>query len=192
MRIIPPGGFRFLFASAAALTFLLAPWAVRADEPSLVVHLLGGSDHSYPVTQIKRVVFENTTLVIVKILGSDSYEVSTIRKLDFNWVPSDVTDPGQAAAMINAMHLFQNKPNPFTTQTRIGFKLPAQGRVELQILGADGRLIRTLLNDVQAAGAHEVLWDGLGNDGRKMPSGVYFYRLAGPGIQEGRQMIFLP
>jgi hypothetical protein len=192
MRIIKPGGSRLLLVGAALFMLLLSPWAARGDEPTLVVHLLDGQTHLYPVTQIERVLFADSTLSVVMASATDQYAASAIRRLDFNWTQSGVLDPTQAAAALKAMRLFQNKPNPFSTQTLIGFRLPASGRVGLQIVGADGRLIRTLVNQNRAAGNHEVTWDGLDNAGRKMPSGVYFYELTGPNLREGRQMIYLP
>jgi hypothetical protein len=171
---------------------LLSPWAARGDEPTLVVHLLDGQAHQFPVTQIERVVFVDSTLSVVTGSETSQYPTSTISRLDFFWSQTGVKDPRQAAAMLKAMHLFQNKPNPFSARTLIGFQLPASGRVGLQILGADGRLIRTLLNQNRSVGNHEVTWDGLDNAGRRMPSGVYFYELTGPDFREGRQMIYLP
>ena len=56
----------------------------------------------------------------------------------------------------------------------------------------NGQLLRTLLDDNCAAGWHTVGWDGRDESGRKMESGVYFYNLAAPGIDESRKMILLP
>jgi len=105
---------------------------------------------------------------------------------------SSVDDSTDAAGLIKAMRLFQNKPNPFTPVTRIGFDLAAAGRVELGIYSVDGRLIRALVDEERLAGSHEVTWDGRDAEGKKVAGGVYFYKLAGPGIAESRRMILLP
>ncbi len=93
--------------------------------------------------------------------------------------------------MIKAVHLFQNQPNPFSPKTQIRFELPQAGRVELEIYGVNGRLIRTLVNQEHDDGSHLVNWDGLNESGRKVPGGVYFYNLTAPGIKESRRMILL-
>ncbi|NIS38102.1 T9SS type A sorting domain-containing protein, partial [Candidatus Saccharibacteria bacterium] len=51
----------------------------------------------------------------------------------------------------------------------------------LKIFDIQGRLIRTLVNKTLSAGQHEVSWDGRNDNGVKLSSGVYFYR-----IQAGR------
>ena len=105
---------------------------------------------------------------------------------------SDTEDPTEGSARISKSGLLQNRPNPFTPVTKIGFELAQAGRVELAIYGVDGRLIRTLINEERLAGSHVVTWDGCDAEGKKLAGGVYFYKLAGPGIEESRRMILLP
>ncbi len=105
---------------------------------------------------------------------------------------SDTEDPTEGSARISKSGLFQNRPNPFTPVTKIGFELAQAGRVELAIYSVEGRLIRTLINEDRQAGSHEAIWDGCDAEGKKVASGVYFYKLAAPGIAESRRMILLP
>ncbi|MDZ4804000.1 MAG: FlgD immunoglobulin-like domain containing protein, partial [Candidatus Eisenbacteria bacterium] len=70
-------------------------------------------------------------------------------------------------------------PNPFHTAARIGFSLPLRGRVAIRVHAPDGRLVRTLVNQVMDAGPHAVDWDGRDDVGAEVPSGMYFYRLTG-------------
>ena len=70
-----------------------------------------------------------------------------------------------------------NVPNPFNPSTRVGFDLPAPGRVVLEVFDVRGRRIRGLVDAELPAGPHSVLWDGRDDGGRVMPSGVYFSRL---------------
>ena len=192
MRIMVPGGKWLLLSGASALVFLLWPGTARGDEPTLVVQLLDGQSHPYPVTQIQQVILEDSTLSVVGASGTDQYSMSATLRLDFFWDPAGIEGPEPPAAALKAMHLFQNQPNPFSARTRIAFQLPAPGRAVLQILAPDGRLIRTLCDQNQAAGAHEATWDGLDSAGRRLPSGIYFYELTGPGVRAGRKMIYLP
>ncbi|MFC1572565.1 alpha/beta hydrolase-fold protein [Candidatus Eisenbacteria bacterium] len=73
--------------------------------------------------------------------------------------------------------LRQNAPNPFNPSTTLAYVLPNRGRVELRIYEGSGRLMLTLVNDVQTAGSHEALWDGLDSTGQPAAHGVYFARL---------------
>lgn len=74
-----------------------------------------------------------------------------------------------------------NHPNPFNPATLIHFSLPEEQPVRLNVFGIEGKLVRQLLNETRGPGRHEVIWDGLGDDGRMQASGLYFYRIeAGP------------
>ena len=174
-------------------TLLLHPEA-RADEPMLALRLTGGESAVYAISHITRIGFEGEeTLVVVTATGSDSYATELIRRIEFLFEPfSAIDDPTEAAAMIKAIHLFQNQPNPFSPNTEIRFELPRNGKAELQIFGPDGRLVRTLVTGERVAGQHTVQWDGLDESGHRAAGGVYFYNLRAPGIEESRRMILLP
>ena len=74
--------------------------------------------------------------------------------------------------------LDQNYPNPFNPATKISFNLAAAGPVRLRIFDVSGRLVRTLIDDVEmAAGNHLAGWNGLDQTGRAVAAGVYFYNL---------------
>ena len=47
----------------------------------------------------------------------------------------------------------------------------------LCILDLEGRVVRDLVRDHRPSGRHRIQWDGRDNDGRAVPSGLYFYRL---------------
>jgi hypothetical protein len=74
--------------------------------------------------------------------------------------------------------LAPNQPNPFGVATRIVFRLREPGLIHLSIVGADGRRIRTLASGFRPAGEWPTLWDGVGDDGRHAPPGVYYCHLA--------------
>lgn len=72
-----------------------------------------------------------------------------------------------------------NYPNPFNPTTRIRYALPAPGVVSLRVFDASGRLVRVLLDRApRDAGYHAAAWDGTDDAGRRLASGVYFYRLS--------------
>ncbi len=71
----------------------------------------------------------------------------------------------------------QNYPNPFNSSTRINFELPHNAQVELKIIDLNGRVVKTLINDMRDAGAHNITWDGTNEFGEDVPTGVYLYQL---------------
>jgi hypothetical protein len=85
--------------------------------------------------------------------------------------------------------LEQNQPNPFRGATTISFELAHAARARLAIYDVAGRAVRTLIDEQQPPGRHEVLWDGRGPHGRRVSDGVYFYRLEVAGKTETRRLL---
>ena len=78
--------------------------------------------------------------------------------------------------------LGQNYPNPFNPTTRIKFSTPpnpAQEKTSLSLKVYDiiGNEVATLVNEEKPGGEYEVVWNA-----SNVSSGIYFYRLAIPGI----------
>ncbi len=87
--------------------------------------------------------------------------------------------------------LGQNAPNPFNPATEISYTLSGPARVELVIYNALGQRVRTLVASTQAAGEHRVVWDGHDDQGRRLASGFYLYRLRWDGGEISRKMTLL-
>jgi flagellar hook assembly protein FlgD len=77
--------------------------------------------------------------------------------------------------------LSQNYPNPFNPTTSIKYALPVQSRVAIHIYNVLGQRVRTLMNDDVAAGYHIAEWNGTGNEGQQLASGVYFLQMSATG-----------
>ncbi len=76
--------------------------------------------------------------------------------------------------------LAQNYPNPFNPSTtiRVGVPQSADGqRVTLRIYDVLGRQVRTLWTGNLKMGYHEFKWNGVNDHGRRVASGIYFYRV---------------
>ena len=82
--------------------------------------------------------------------------------------------------------LGQNYPNPFNPQTSIDYTVGKEGKVTLEIFNASGAKVRTLVSEVKKAGSYTASFEATG-----MASGVYFYRLVAPGINEYKKMVLL-
>jgi len=181
-----------LLASAAFLLACSCPPSAAAAEPFLAVRLAGGQGRSYALSEIERVTFGTETLEIITTGGTETHALESIVRIDFTldeWTGID--DPESAADVVKILHLFQNQPNPFSPETRIAYELPQAGRAELRIYAVNGGLVRTLVEAELEAGPHTVEWDGLDESGRAVSSGVYFYMLAAPGVEESRKMLLV-
>ena len=88
--------------------------------------------------------------------------------------------------------LLQNHPNPFNPTTNIQYVMEGPGHVLLQVFSIDGDLVRTLVNTHhEQASTYQVTWDGRRDDGRPMPSGIFFYRIETPVGAEMKKMVLL-
>ena len=83
-------------------------------------------------------------------------------------------------------------PNPFNPTTTIAFEVGEAGQVHLGVYDVAGRLVRTLVDDVRQPDLiHRVTWDGHGNDGADLASGLYFYRLTANDAVHTRKVVLL-
>ncbi len=84
--------------------------------------------------------------------------------------------------------LYQNRPNPFSSQTRIQFAIPAGEKGSLDLFDAAGRLVRSFkVGDIDSQ--RSVVWDGKDSLGREVPSGVYFSKLSCSGLFAFSKMV---
>jgi hypothetical protein len=108
--------------------------------------------------------------------------------------PDDfVTDviSDQPEALPEGYTLRQNYPNPFNPGTTIGYNLPVRAAVRIDIFNVLGQRVRTLVNQPQSAGSHNVVWDGTDDSGRQQAGGVYFYRARLGEVTVSRKMIMI-
>lgn len=103
--------------------------------------------------------------------------------------PSRVAQQDKQLAL--SYELRQNYPNPFNPATTIRYRIAKSEPVELTIYNLMGQKIRTLVNEVQSAGAHLAHWDGRNGQGQLVGSGVYFYSLKAGNFIHTRKMILL-
>jgi hypothetical protein len=104
----------------------------------------------------------------------------------------DGTPTGVGAGPVRApaLELRASAPNPFSHATGIHYSLAEAADVSLEIFDATGHRVRQLESGARAAGEHVATWDGRGDDGARLPSGVYFCRAsAGSQTQTGRLVL---
>ena len=87
--------------------------------------------------------------------------------------------------------LEQNYPNPFNPETRIRYQIPEGSHVGIAIYNLLGQRVRVLLNEAQAAGVYDIIWDGTNDSGVKLASGVYVYRMKAGNFTQIRKLILM-
>jgi uncharacterized protein YceK len=92
---------------------------------------------------------------------------------------------------LRPLMLKQNQPNPFGPSTIIEYDLEMAEQVELRILDATGRVVRSLARGEQAQGNHRYVWDGSDDAGREVSSGNYYYQVRVGDAVGSRGMVLL-
>jgi hypothetical protein len=82
-------------------------------------------------------------------------------------------------------------PNPFNPATTLHYRIPAPGRVTIDVYDVRGRVVATLRDGDEAAGSHSVRWDGRDREGHAAASGVYFARIAHGGAARTQKLVLL-
>ncbi len=100
-------------------------------------------------------------------------------------------------ARVYRTDLGANYPNPFNPSTQIPYVVggatgAAAVRVELTVYSVTGARVATLVNDLRQPGTYVARWNGTGQRGEPVPTGVYFARLAVDGaMATTRKMVML-
>lgn len=101
-----------------------------------------------------------------------------------DWFLTEVSD-GQSAGLLE-YRLGQNYPNPFNPVTTVGFSVPERCWVSIKLYSAEGREVRTLVDQALDPGRHTRVLDGEG-----LASGIYFCRMTAGRFVEARKLVLL-
>lgn len=125
-------------------------------------------------------------------LGSFDYARRMVGDVLFNLCGfiNDVppTDSGTVPAKTA---LAGNFPNPFNPTTNIKFSLSTPEIVHLTVYDLSGRAVTTLVNGPLAAAHHTIEWNGMDDNGKRVASGVYFYKLTAGDYSATDKMVML-
>lgn len=146
---------------------------------------------------------------IIRLIGSDS--LSTTWNADFilpngNVIPNVATGNGtgsrirlQTVTLVDqktnevpaSFEVLQNYPNPFNPSTTIRFEVPKASYINLKVLDALGREVRTLVDRNYTSGAYFQVWDGKDNNQLPAPTGVYFLQMNAGGYVSTKKMTLI-
>lgn len=111
-------------------------------------------------------------------------------------IETEIVDPEPVQP--ETFYLAQNYPNPFNPSTQIDFSINVDTDgaklrdVTLDIFNILGQRVITLVDEAMTPGEYSVTWAGNDNHGKKVATGVYFYRLRiGESEQATKKMLLL-
>ena len=97
---------------------------------------------------------------------------------------------GNEAVIPEVLELADNFPNPFNPSTTIKIAIPESGAVKLTVFNILGQPVKTLYDGQISAGTHSFQWDGTGDAGQSVTTGIYFYTLEAAGQRLVKKMLF--
>ena len=106
----------------------------------------------------------------------------------YEWQGYGVDEPDE---FNSDLYLLQNKPNPFNLSTAISFTSPLESHdAEITIFNLKGELIRKITSET-CSGINTLVWDGNNSQGKRVTSGIYFYRLISGNLERTKKMILI-
>ncbi len=182
--IDPPGGYNLTVAPADG-SEPAEVWFVPTDTPGEVYTLVIGPAPA-ATAAFKGASGSTGQLEAVTLFAYDSKGARIETKV--------VTDIEESGTLPGIFALYQNYPNPFNPRlgaTTIRYDVPKPSQFSLSIFDVTGRRVVTLVDGNQAAGSHNVEWDGKDAVGRQVAAGLYLVRLLADDFGASRTMMLV-
>jgi hypothetical protein len=117
---------------------------------------------------------------------NEDHSYETPARWLYTWIGNAWTGVEDETISPNTYSLSQNYPNPFNPVTTIKYTLKDAGKVTLRVYDVLGRLVSTLVNDMQNQGSYTVNFDA-----SNLASGMYIYKLESGSFQAVKKMMLL-
>ena len=193
----PGGPTAVCFASASATAeggYVTLSWqmAVHVPAPSFVVERSESTIQGFVVLDlaISQGAGLSFSCTDYSVVGGKTYWYR-IEFVGASGVESYGPIEVQVPEIPSVHRAYQNYPNPFNPACTIRYDIPTAANVSLQVFDLSGALVRTLVDGLREPGMYSEIWDGRAEDGRELPSGVYFYRLEAGDFRATSKMALL-
>jgi hypothetical protein len=197
VRIIRPWGGMTFYGNSQEQILWETFYPPRCDSLSLFYSLDNGRTYDTIITGIPGT--DTSYLWRVPNVSSDSCKVKIIAYgPGWQYDESDgvfrITPTGieENTSQYIKNFRFEVFPNPATG--KVSFKIWDAGKknLSLKIYNLAGELVRTLILTTKNQQPTTFIWDGRDGSGKKLPAGVYFYRLkTSDGFSETKELIIL-
>lgn len=117
--------------------------------------------------------------MVVANIPPDTILANAQNRLLINQTIVGIGDLPEGPSLPAAFALSQNYPNPFNPRTTVEVNIPegSQGKTFIGIYSVRGRLVKVIEDQTLPAGQYRFTWDGRGDAGEPLPSGIYLLTL---------------
>lgn len=115
------------------------------------------------------------------------------QNVDIGNLPLDwdmYTSADNQVADVNTI-LYGCFPNPFSESTTVNYELKEPSKTTLEIYNIKGQKINTLANCFTKAGKYSITWDSTDNNGNRVASGIYYFKMSAGRYSATRKVILL-
>ncbi|MFA5032813.1 MAG: C25 family cysteine peptidase [bacterium] len=112
----------------------------------------------------------------------------------YGFIPFDTSEISvEEKQQLFCFKLLQNTPNPVREKTSIQYCVgELTSKVKLNIYDASGRLTKTLIDNSNVKpGNYTIRWEGINNNGKKVASGIYFYKLETDNFKATKKLVLI-
>jgi len=134
-------------------------------------------------------------LIIVGYTFSSSFEDVYLVKTPAGEGPSGIPikelPPEELSADTSVISIYSSTPNPFYNEVDIRYFLRKKCDVEVSIHNIIGQKVKDFGREEKSSGVHNVSWNGVDNENKKLPNGIYFFRIEAGNEQAIRKLVLV-
>ncbi len=157
----------------------------RASENGGVIEMMTAKETvsiSYSISDGNEWVLES---------ANDSYTLTGTGSMDIPASSSYILVKGGTSTTPDTYSLGQGYPNPFNPETTIDYQIANAGHVNIVVYDMLGREVKTLVNGYHTPNMYSIIWNGTTNEGKMVPSGVYFYHMTSADFSQVNKVMLL-
>lgn len=121
-------------------------------------------------------------------INGNSIDIGAYEYHETSAEPQSVSQTMNVQVRPNPVYLHKRQDSFYCT---ISFNLPISGDINVDIYNIKGQKVRTLLDTYMTSGMHNIRWDGMDNNGTKVSSGVYLYKISNSYDEKTGRVIIL-
>jgi hypothetical protein len=181
VRLVPYMGNQYLLAGIQNISGNVQGWVARCSNQGDLLWSQSYGDSLYD--NVAGLAVDDSGYVYGAGIANSSQ--TTFYGWNFKLWPAVNAVIGNDPIIIPKYRLVSS-PNPFNPSTTLSYELPAASELKLTVFDTAGRLVATLAEGRQLAGAHSVIFEG-----SDLPSGIYFARLAAGEFTQTQKLVLL-